>query len=322
MTVDQSVLVPLGSTETFALITEPDRLRRWQAVTARIDPKVGGEYRFTITPGHSAAGVVKEVVPGQRLVMTWGWEGDDQLPPGASTVTITLEPATEGTTVRLVHEGLDDEQSAGHIQGWTHYLFRLSEAGTKGDAGADPWAGPTENLDNLTAAEAALASCQVVLRGLDSSHAAMPTPCAKFTVQDLLEHLLNSLRLLGGAAGAQVPNVSGTAEHRVAVSAQSGLEAWRRRGNDGTVNMGGNDMAASMVTAILAIELLVHGWDLAKASSQTLPVNDEVAAYVLEQAHGIIGDALRDGDRFGQKVTPAPDADGITRLVAFTGRSA
>ena len=107
MSAEKSVLVPLSADDTFALLTEPDRLRRWHTVAARIDLRAGGDYRWTIVPGHTAAGTVTEVEPGRRLVITWGWEGSDDLPPGASTVTITLEPADGGTTVRLVHEGFE-----------------------------------------------------------------------------------------------------------------------------------------------------------------------------------------------------------------------
>ena len=45
-----------------------------------------------------------------------------KLPPGASTVIITLEPAAGGTMVHLTHEGLPGEQEASHGVGWTHYL--------------------------------------------------------------------------------------------------------------------------------------------------------------------------------------------------------
>ena len=38
MTIEKSVLVPLNAEQTFALLTEPERLRRWQAVTARVEP--------------------------------------------------------------------------------------------------------------------------------------------------------------------------------------------------------------------------------------------------------------------------------------------
>ena len=43
MPFEKSVLVPLNADETFALITQPDRLRRWQVITARVDLRAGGE---------------------------------------------------------------------------------------------------------------------------------------------------------------------------------------------------------------------------------------------------------------------------------------
>jgi len=79
-------------------------------------------------------------------------------------VTITLEPAEGGTSVRLVHSGLTPEQAAGHLEGWNHYGDRLMLAAQYGDAGIDEWAAPKPG-DPLTAAEASLAVCQAVLRG-------------------------------------------------------------------------------------------------------------------------------------------------------------
>src|SRR5260370_24316306 len=140
MPYEKSVIVPLSADETFALITERDRLRRWQAITARVDLRAGGDYRWTIIPGHSARGTVTEVEPGRRVVFTWGWEAAADLPPGASTVTITLEPSADGTIVRLVHDGLTDEQAASHGEGWTHYLGRLAQACAHCDARAEPGA--------------------------------------------------------------------------------------------------------------------------------------------------------------------------------------
>ena len=139
MPFEKSVLVPLNADETFALITQPDRLRRWQVITARVDLRAGGEYRWTVIPGNSAAGTFTEVEPGRRVVFTWGWEGSAELPPGASTVIITLEPAAGGTMVHLTHEGLSGEQEASHGAGWTHYLGRLITAATAAFAekGAD-----------------------------------------------------------------------------------------------------------------------------------------------------------------------------------------
>ena len=53
MPFDKTAVVPLDPAATFALITEPDRLRRWMTVAARVDLRAGGEYRWTVTPGTS-----------------------------------------------------------------------------------------------------------------------------------------------------------------------------------------------------------------------------------------------------------------------------
>jgi uncharacterized protein (TIGR03086 family) len=322
MSAEKSVLVPLDADETFALLTEPDRLRRWHTVTARIDLRAGGDYRWTVVPGHTAAGQVVEVDPGRRLVLTWGWEDSDDLPPGASTVIVTLEPTEGGTIVRLVHEGLTEEQAAGHLQGWSHYLDRLADAARTGDAGPDDWAATPDPLDTLNAAEASLAACQLVLRGLAASDQTLPTPCAQFTVHDLVVHLLDSVARLGDMAGAKVTApTGGTAEARVAGAAQQTLEAWRRRGTEGTVRVGDAEIPASRAASILSVEFLVHAWDLARATSQKVAASDELNAYVLSLTRELIAPQMRDGDRFAAEVQVGPDADSGDRLAAFTGRT-
>lgn len=336
MTIEKTVLVPLGPDETFAMLTDPERLRRWQAVTARIDVQAGGTWRWTITPGHSAAGSVVEIEPGRRLVLSFGWEGDEHLPPGASVVTVTLEPTDGGTVVRLIHTGLTEDQATGHASGWEHYLGRLADAARSGDAGADPWAASPDPIDRLAAAEASLAICQAVLHKMQRHDATQPTPCAKFTVSDLVAHLSGSLDFLGAAAGADIShadkadnedNVESIRsdgnpwEPRVAASAQRTLEAWRARGTDGLVALGGGDVPAEMAATLLSIELLVHAWDLARACSWDLDVSEELAGYVLGLARDLITPEIRGHDRFAEALEPPPGAKSIDQLVAFTGRS-
>ena len=321
MPFEKSVLVPLGADETFALITQPDRLRRWKAITARVDLRAGGDYRWTIIPGHSACGTFTEVEPGRRVVFTWGWEGDTALPPGASTVTITLEPAEGGTIVRLVHDGLTGEQAAMHGEGWTHYLGRLVEAGTRGDAGADEWAAAPQDPDAIAAAEAALAVCQLVLRGVGERDYARATVCPEFTVAQLADHLVGSVTFVGGAIGAEFPPAAATAlESRLAAAAQPALEAWNRRGLDGTVKVGSSDMPAAAALGILSVEFLVHAWDFARATGQHVTVPEGLAAHVLDVAGQIITPEVRSGGSFADAVPASPDAGVMDRLVAFTGR--
>ena len=323
MPFEKSVLVPLSADETFALITEPDRLRRWQTITARVDLRAGGDYRWTIIPGHSARGTVTEVEPGRRVVFTWGWEGDADLPPGASTVTITLEPSADGTIVRLVHDGLTDEQAASHGEGWTHYLGRLVEAGVRGDAGADEWAAAPQDLDAIKAAEATLAVCQLVLRNVAEADYGRATVCPEFSVAQLTDHLIGSVSFLGGAAGAEFsPAEAATAlEARVAAVAQPALEAWNARGLDGTVKLGSNEMPAAAALGILSIEFLVHAWDFAQATGQQVRVPDGLSMHVLEVARQIITPEVRSGGGFADAVLAGPDANVMDRLIAFTGRN-
>ena len=322
MTAETSVLVPLDPDETFALLTEPERLRRWQAVTARVELRAGGEYRWTIIPGHTASGTITEVEPGKRLVFTWGWEDSEDLPPGASTVTITLEPTEGGTRVNLVHSGLTPAQAEGHLQGWNHYGERLVAAARNGDAGADEWA-TFESGDALTATEASLAVCQTVLRQLRPGDGSAQTPCAEFNVDKLVEHLVGSLHLLGAAGGAPAPaDQTGTPEVRVANAAQATIEAWRKRGLDGMVNLGQSEVPAGVAVDIILLELLVHAWDFAQAAHQAITVDDALSTYVLERGRLVIAPQMRDGSNFAEEIEVAPEADSLTRLAAFTGRKA
>jgi uncharacterized protein (TIGR03086 family) len=318
---EKSVLVPLGADETFALITEPDRLRRWQAITARVDLRAGGDYRWTIVPGHSARGSFTEVEPGRRVVFTWGWEGVADLPPGASVVTITLEPSAGGTIVTLVHEGLTDEQATSHAEGWSHYLGRLAEAGAHGDAGPDEWAAAPQQLDAIKAAEATLAVCQGVLRGVTEADYGRATVCTEFSVVQLADHLIGSVTFLGSAAGADVPQISGELEERVAAAAQPALEAWNTRGLDGTVKVGPSEMPAALALGILSIEFGVHAWDFALATGQQVDLPDHLAEHVLGVAHAIITPEVRGGGSFAEATAAGPDAGVLDRLIAFTGRA-
>ena len=322
MAFEKSVLVPLNADDTFALITEPDRLRRWQVITARVDLRAGGDYRWTIVPGHSAAGTYTEVEPGRRVVFSWGWEGSADLPPGASTVVITLEPATGGTLVRLVHEGLTGDQEASHAGGWNHYLDRLVTAATDGDAGTDEWAAAPPELDPIMAAEATLAVCQLALRGVPEADYHRATVCTEFDVTQLTDHLIGSVTFLGAAAGAEAGPAGGTIlEARVAAAAQATLEAWHARGLGGEVKVGPHEMPAGAALGILSIEFLVHAWDFAQATDQRVVVSDEVAQHVLGVARQIISPEVRAGGSFADPIEAGPDAGILDRLITFTGRT-
>ena len=321
MPFEKAVVVPLDPAETFALITEPDRLRRWMTVAARVDLRAGGEYRWIVTPGHTASGSIVDVDPGKRVVFSWGWEDGDPA-PGASTVTVTLTPVTGGTEVLLVHDGLNDEQAARHAEGWNHYLDRLVAAGQRGDAGPDEWAAAPEALDELSCAEATLTVLQHVLRGLDASDSSKQTPCSEYDVAQLADHLMNSMATIGGAADAQMPprDTAAPLEVQVADAAQAVLEAWRRRGLDGFVALNSRQVPAVMPVGVLSLEFLVHAWDFAMATGRQVVVSEPVSEFVLAIAGKVITPEARGYAGFADPVATAADAGVLDRLIAFTGR--
>lgn len=115
----------------FTFFTDSDKYRRWQGQKAELDPRPGGRYRVDMDGTNVARGEYVEVDPPRRVVFTWGFEGSPVLPPGSSTVEVTLIPDGDGTIVRLRHSGLPDEDSrAQHAAGWQLYTQRLvAEAG-------------------------------------------------------------------------------------------------------------------------------------------------------------------------------------------------
>lgn len=320
MTIDISVFIPVDPDTAFALITEPERLRRWQTVAARVDLRVGGSYRWTIAPGHSAVGNFTEIEPGKRVVFTWGWQGPEAAEANPSTVAITLEPVEGGTTVRLVHEGLPGEQVAAHTEGWNHYLGRLEALATKGDAGADDWAAAPDPINELISAEATLAVAQRTLAALESSDMGLQTPCEDFTVAALVEHLVGSVVSIGKALGVDIDDdASASPEVRVADAAAAILEAFNARGLDGTIDMGFAELPAGTVANILNIEFLVHAWDFASATGRVLEVAPELSEYVLGLARNTIAPGMR-GRTFAEETLVEESAESLDRLVAFTGR--
>lgn len=322
MAYDKTVILPVDPDTAFDLITQPERLRRWKTVAARVDLKLGGEYRWTITPGNTAMGTITQIEPGKCFVYTWGWDGSTDLPPGASKVTVTLEAVSGGTSVRLVHEGLTDEQSASHAEGWNHYLDRLVQYSTTGDAGADPWAAAPEHLDELTSAEAVLAIAQRVLRSVKNSDLSNSTPCSEFNLAQLIDHQYESIVRIAASVGVTAPEKSDASfEVRLADLAQKTLEAFRHRGTDGLLHLGPNEMPANVVANILNVELLVHAFDISNAIHQKLEVSPVLAEYVLGLTRKTISPQGRQSGLFGAEVVVNDSEESINRLLAFTGRA-
>lgn len=134
----ERLLAP-GPAEVFGFLTDQARYTRWMGRTAELDPRPGGIYRVAFSEEAVALGEYVAVEPPTRIVFTWGWVGSDVIPPGSSTVEITLEPQGGGTRLVLRHSGIEDaHQLSEHTDGWHHYLARLEKVSGGGDAAPEP----------------------------------------------------------------------------------------------------------------------------------------------------------------------------------------
>jgi uncharacterized protein YndB with AHSA1/START domain len=116
----------------FRFLSDPVAFEEWMGAGSSIGTGLGGTVRVVYPNGHVAAGIIEDIVPNERLVMSWGYEnGVNNLPPGATRVEITLSPYRGGTLVTLRHTGLPDAmQRRNHRAGWRHYLASLSQRAT------------------------------------------------------------------------------------------------------------------------------------------------------------------------------------------------
>lgn len=136
--VDRTIEIHAPADLLYELLTDAERLVRWMAASAEIDAKVGGTIRWTHANGDSCSGEFVELVPARRIVFTYGWERPDvEVPPGSTTVEITLEPTGASTRLRLVHRGLAGPMADAHDGGWSNYLARLAAVAEGRDPGPD-----------------------------------------------------------------------------------------------------------------------------------------------------------------------------------------
>ena len=139
--LERKIVIAAKPEIVFSFFTDPVKLARWKGMRAELDPRPGGIYRVNINGRDVARGEYIEIVPHSRIVFTWGWEGENSpLPPGTSTVEITLVADGRGTIVHLRHLDLPPEQYDFHAVGWDHFLPRLLEAAEGRDPGPDPLA--------------------------------------------------------------------------------------------------------------------------------------------------------------------------------------
>jgi len=159
----------------------------------------------------------------------------------------------------------------------------------------------------------------------------LATPCG-LTVGQLVDHLgVFSQRFVAVARNETTSDDSPPSEpdadhleegwrERIAVDLGKVAAAWLDpRAWEGTTSAGGMEMPGEVAGNVAIDELIVHGWDLATATSQPYePTTQEIAA-----ARSFVesfADVPRTGELFGPVVDVADDAPPLDQLLGLTGR--
>jgi uncharacterized protein (TIGR03086 family) len=159
-----------------------------------------------------------------------------------------------------------------------------------------------------------------------------PTPCLEWDLAALLVHMDDSLEALLdavvlGRVGLQPLPVAHREGPCVAVvgslrdQACRLLATWSHLPEGARVTVGGHTLPAGIVAVTGALEIAVHGWDVARACGQDRPLPEALAEELLAAAPALVTEADRAG-RFAPALTCDARAPAGTRLLAFTGRSA
>ncbi|GAB2814959.1 TIGR03086 family metal-binding protein [Streptomyces chlorus] len=185
----------------------------------------------------------------------------------------------------------------------------------------------TTSLPDLTPAAQAVTQ---LLGAIGDERLGAPTPCPEYAVRELLAHIEGLSLALRDAARkdlgpttdtsptASLPVLEGGRRARIPVRLDELAGAWRRPESwEGMTRAGGVDLPAAVAGRVALNELVLHGWDLARATGQEYDPGEESAAVSYEIVRPTGDDSLRDGI-FG----PPDDAPLLLldRVVGLSGR--
>ena len=170
-----------------------------------------------------------------------------------------------------------------------------------------------------------------VVAAVDDTELADGTPCADYTVAALLDHIdgfVAAFTAVGtktqtGDDGPPAPGAASNLRDDWRTGLPDGLgaliEAWRPDdAYAGTASAGGFELPADAVAVIAIEELIVHGWDLARATGQAYECTaSELAA--VDEFFGQFGPEQR-GGAYEPAREAGVSASHLDRVIAESGR--
>ncbi len=165
------------------------------------------------------------------------------------------------------------------------------------------------------------------LAGVRGQDLARPTPCEKWSLAQLLVHMDDALAAMTEAAGEgtvalhRLPPDIGldTLLESIRSRACAMMGPWSLTPEDEPVGLGPRQLARETLGCVGALEVTLHGWDVARAIGVERPIPGALAAELLPLAREFITDADRPR-RFGPVVEVSGGASAADLLLAHAGR--
>lgn len=187
---------------------------------------------------------------------------------------------------------------------------------------------PPGPLDGSALLERAVGYTRTALQLVADADLSDRTPCTAWDLGSLLRHMDDSLAAFTEAAeigSVDLVPVRGPDPGPQLVSRLRGracalLGAWARHPGTGSVVIGDRVLRSDLLAAAGALEIAVHGWDVARACGVDRPLPAALAVDLLDVVPLLVSDSDRPG-RFAERVDVPPDAPASTRLLAAVGRS-
>ena len=165
---------------------------------------------------------------------------------------------------------------------------------------------PAPTMQAVALLERAIDYTRIALSGVRADLLDGPTPCEDWDLRTLLSHMDDGLAAFTEAGDLGTVDLRPLARepeaHRLVESlrlrACSALGAWSTQHGDEPVAVGGVLLDAGVLAGAGALEITVHGWDVARACGLDHPIPASLADALLDIAVDLVGDADR-GARFG-----------------------
>ena len=177
---------------------------------------------------------------------------------------------------------------------------------------------------------AAAAQAARVVSGAPDAPEATNTPCADWDLRTLLNHTIlwtsysAERRAHGESVAEELMTKDFTAEpgYQAAYAAQIGraVQAWSDpKAWQGDIGVMGDATPAADVGAMLIMEMVLHGWDVAQATGQEYTCAPAVAEAVLKTVQAQ-AELFRKYEGFKDATNVPDDASALDRALALSGR--